>query len=367
MATARIPHLSRSAEVFIHLLGWIFLFGFPHMLLVRGDGTGTSIHTLRFIGPPLTMALVFYVNYLVLVPHFLQERHLKRYIVSNIVLVLVAFCLLQLWFSTMKHFVPPPAPDGVYSTLSKRPLPGSENPLTFILLRLRDVVIFLFVAGVAALLRISSQWHRTELSLQRAELKQTEAELQSLRHQISPHFLLNTLNNIYALIAFDADKAQQAVQDLSKLLRHLLYENREMFTDLTQEIDFLRNYIGLMRIRLSDHVAVDFRADFPAECKAHIAPLLFLPLVENAFKHGVSPTEPSYIDIRIGMDNKCQRITCEVCNTNYPKTHADRSGSGVGLDQVQRRLELIYPGRYTWTKGPDAHSLTYRSILTLEL
>ncbi len=364
MTTARIPHLSRSAELLIHLLGWIFLIGFPHMLF-RGNDEGTSIHTLRFIGPPLTMALVFYVNYFALVPRLLLKHHLKRYIISNIVLILVAFSLMQLWFAMMEHFIP--TPESLPEALPKRPFPERKGPWVFLLIRLRDVVIFLFMAGLAALLRISSQWHRTELSLQRAELKKTEAELQSLRHQISPHFLLNTLNNIYALIAFDADKAQQAVQDLSKLLRHLLYDNREMFTDLMQEIDFLQNYIALMRIRLSDHVTVHFRADIPAESGARIAPLLFLPLVENAFKHGVSPTQPSRIDIYIHTDDDCRHVVCEVCNTNFPKTHADRSGSGVGLDQVQRRLELIYPGRYTWTKGPDAHGITYRSILTLEI
>ena len=110
----------------------------------------------------------------------------------------------------------------------------------------------------------------------------------NLRNQLNPHFLLNTLNNIYALIAFDSDKAQQAVQELSKLLRYVLYDNQQTYVPLCKEVDFIRNYIELMRIRLSANVQMITKFDIQPDSQTLIAPLIFISLIENAFKHGIS-------------------------------------------------------------------------------
>ena len=166
--------------------------------------------------------------------------------------------------------------------------------------------------------------------------------LKNLRNQLNPHFLLNTLNNMYALIAFDSDKAQQAVQELSKLLRYVLYDNQQTYVPLCKEVDFIRNYIELMRIRLSSNVKMTTQFDIQPDSQTLIAPLIFISLIENAFKHGISPTETSFISIRISDSNK--EVICEIRNSNHPKTMEDKSGSGVGLEQVSRRLEILYPG-----------------------
>ena len=188
--------------------------------------------------------------------------------------------------------------------------------------------------------------------LQAAEKSRMEAELKNLRNQLNPHFLLNTLNNIYALIAFDTDKAQEAVQELSRLLRHVLYDNQQNFVPLNKEMDFIRNYIGLMRIRLSDQVKVETTFDVHPDSRTPIAPLIFISLIENAFKHGISPTEPSYISIRFAEDE--HTISCEIENTNHPKTQADKSGA------------LTYPGHYRWQQGPNAEGTLYRSTLIID-
>lgn len=150
-----------------------------------------------------------------------------------------------------------------------------------------------------------------------------------MRNQLNPHFLLNTLNNIYALIAFDSDKAQQAVQELSKLLRYVLYDNQQNYVPLCKEVDFIRNYIELMRIRLSGNVEVITQFDIQPDSRTEIAPLIFISLIENAFKHGISPTELSFIHILIS-ENK-EEIRCEIRNSYHPKPtriKADRvSGS----------------------------------------
>lgn len=358
MKKSTLLHRSGSLEVFIHLLAWVVLFGFPHMIMVRGNESFPLHKLLRMMGPPFLLAVVFYLNYLILVPKYLLKHRLKRYLTANTILVTLVFFLLQGWFWVMEQFMSPPA-DPTHH-------PHQVDALDIFLFRIRDLVLFGFAAALAAVIRMSRKWHHAELRRQQAELKQTESELQSLRNQINPHFLLNTLNNIYALIAFNTEKAQQAVQDLSKLLRHLLYENKEKFTYLNKEIEFLRNYVALMQIRLSSNVELVFETHIPDNCSIRIAPLIFVSLIENAFKHGVSPTAPSFIRIRISATQPDGAVVCHIENSNFPKLNNDVSGSGVGLDQVQRRLELIYPNRYVWNKAVCDDGSCYRSVLTIQ-
>ena len=128
-------------------------------------------------------------------------------------------------------------------------------------------------------------------------------------------------------------------------------------------MDFIRNYIELMRIRLSANVTVETQIDVRADSRTEIAPLIFISLIENAFKHGISPTEPSFIHIHF-----CEspgRVCCEITNSYHPKSQTDKSGSGIGLEQVRKRLELTYPGQYEWTQGVSDDGKEYKSILSL--
>ena len=229
----------------------------------------------------------------------------------------------------------------------------------------RDAFSMVLTVGLSAAIRLSKRWVKAEDARREAEKSRAEAELKNLRNQLNPHFLLNTLNNIYALIAFDAEKAQQAVQDLSRLLRHLLYDNSQDFIPLNRETEFLRNYVALMKIRLAANVDLQFSIDVPAENSIRIAPLIFISLLENAFKHGVSTIKPSFIHIRIYCPHE-GFLTCHIANSYFPKQRNDISGSGIGLEQVQKRLDLTYPGKYQWTKGPDESLTVYQSILTLQ-
>lgn len=195
------------------------------------------------------------------------------------------------------------------------------------------------------------------------EIQKTEAELQNLRNQINPHFLLNTLNSIYALISFDRDKAQKAVLSLSALLRQMLYGGRNNAVALCDEVEFIRNYVELMRIRLNKNVRIDFNVSISHGDDVKVAPFIFISLVENAFKHGVSTANPSFILINILYDG--EKIVCEIRNSNYPKASTDKSGHGIGLEQVARRLDLAYAGKYEWERGVDEDENTYYSIITI--
>lgn len=349
----------RPLEVLIHIISWGIMFGFPFFFVERGNGYINWMEYVRHIAVPLSFMIVFYINYFFLVPRFLFQNQAKRYVSYNIILLVVIGVLLQLWQNLM--FDPSMAP--------KPQRPGRPPGWLFFA---RDMLSLIFTIGLSAAIRMSARWAKNEAarkeaerSRAEAEKSRAEAELKNLRNQLNPHFLLNTLNNIYALIAFDSDKAQQAVQELSKLLRYVLYDNQQMYVPLCKEVDFIRNYIELMRIRLSANVQMTTQFDIQPDSQTLIAPLIFISLIENAFKHGISPTEESFINIHISENER--EVICEISNSNHPKTVADKSGSGVGLEQVSRRLEILYPRAYTWSKGTSEDGKVYASKLSIKI
>mgnify|MGYP001217239667 CR=1 FL=1 len=342
----------RPLEVLIHIISWGIMFGFPFFFVERGNGNINWMAYTRHLAVPLSFMIVFYVNYFILVPRYLFQSQAKRYVVYNIIFLCAIGVLLHLWQSLT--FDPSFAPK------SKRP--GMPPGWLFFL---RDMLSLVFTIGLSAAIRMSARWTQNEAARKEAERNRAEAELKNLRNQLNPHFLLNTLNNIYALIAFDSDKAQQAVQELSKLLRYVLYDNQQTYVPLCKEVDFIRNYIELMRIRLSANVRVETKIDVRPDSRTEIAPLIFISLIENAFKHGISPTEPSFI--RIHFSESPGEIHCEITNSYHPKSVADKSGSGIGLEQVRKRLELTYPGHYDWQQGVSEDMKEYKSILIIKI
>ena len=339
----------RFLELSIHIVSWLLIFGFPLVFMDRGSGFNRA-QFLRHSCVPLCYFVIFYVNYLWLVPRYMFTDEMRKYILSNAVLILCLSVLLHVFLESIS--TPPP------------PEFARHIPPRWIFYA-RDMGMMIFVAGLGAAIRTSLRWRQAEERLIEAERQKTEAELKNLKNQLNPHFLLNTLNNIYALIAFNSDKAQEAVQELSKLLRHVLYDNQQTFVPLEKELDFIRNYVALMRIRLPQQVEVSVNLEVDSGGALQIAPLIFISLIENAFKHGISPTVDSFISISISGHTD-GTVRCEILNSNHPKSGQDKSGSGVGLEQVSKRLELIYPGHYEWIKGISENGQVYSSILTIQ-
>ena len=189
--------------------------------------------------------------------------------------------------------------------------------------------------------------------------KEVEAELAWLKNQINPHFLFNTLNNISSLAQIDGDETQEAIMQLSDLLRYAMYESNKPKVRLDGEVEFMRNYINLMKLRCNEMTEVN------AQFKIHnaqleVAPLLFISLVENAFKHGMNSNAPAMIDIRLEQQDDTLVFTCG--NTNNPKPTKDRSGSGIGIENTRRRLDLLYPGCYTWEQTITPENIYHVNI-----
>lgn len=342
----------RITEIAIHVIGWGIVFVFPFLMMNRSGLNITWPDYLRHgCIIPLSFLVIFYANYLWLIPRYLFAGRMKTYIVYNLLLIAAVVAGTHAW-QELAALASPPSPR-----------PRHQGPPRWLFM-LRDAFSMVLTAGLSVAIRLSRRWLQAEEARREAEKSRTEAELKNLRNQLNPHFLLNTLNNIYALIAFDRDKAQTAVQELSRLLRHVLYENQQAAVPLCKEMDFIRNYIELMRIRLASNVKLETSFDIRPDSRTEIAPLIFISLIENAFKHGISPTQPSFI--RIHLYERDNEVGCEITNSYHPKTGADKSGSGIGLEQVQKRLDLSYPGRYSWQQGVSEDRKEYYSQLIIK-
>ncbi len=341
--------MNKHLAIACHMALSAFLYLSP-LTYLRGSGITLKLY-LMYCVQPTFLIFIFYINYFYLAPKlFVAGKH--RYdLLINVVLITVLGFLLHTWMEYTNSLYMP----------NMLHHPDALDTLAF---TLRDSAnLAVFAAGATAL-ALARRWVTADQQLKTSEAARAQAELHNLRSQINPHFLLNTLNNIYALTSIDTERAQEAIMQLSRLLRHMLYDNQESFVSIRDEIQFLQNYVNLMKIRLTDAVEVIFEAQYE-HSDIKVAPLLFISLIENAFKHGVSTTEPSYIHIKLTADSHI--IYFRINNSNFPKTADDRSGHGIGLQQVQRRLDLAYPGRYTWDKQISENQKNYQSTITIQL
>ena len=325
-------------NVFIHMTVWLIVFGLPLFLIDRGQGINWS-HFWRQASVMVGFMIVFYINYIYLIDRFLYRQKTTEFILINLLLIIVIGTLMYY----AQDYIISLNLEGRTRRYRKR---HQKTQYMFIA---RNLFSLALIVGLSVGIKMSARWSKVESERKELEKEKTEAELKNLKSQINPHFLLNTLNNIYALIEFNPTKAQTAVEELSKLLRHLLYDNNETYVPLLKEVEFIRNYIELMRIRLSKNVKLTTNIEVSPGTPTRIAPLIFISLIENAFKHGVSGNKESFIDIQL-KENLNGEVEFICRNSAFPKSESDKSGSGIGLNQVKRRLELLYPNQHTWTQ-----------------
>ncbi|MRT92822.1 sensor histidine kinase [Ancylomarina sp. 16SWW S1-10-2] len=280
------------------------------------------------------MIVAFYVNYLIITPHFFFN---KRKVYFFAVLLLFAFTLL---FASQHLY-------DLFQLDNLRPLKiieGKEIPRknalglhpklvdNFLLL----IIVLGFSTGMANLQRLT---HNKE-EQKEIEKERLNTELAFLKIQISPHFFFNALNNIYALIAIDGDRAQKSVEKLSGLMRYLIYDSDIKRIELSKEFEFTRNYIELMRQRLNSKVTLD--VDIQENVvNVTIPPLLFIPFIENTFKHGISYREKSFIRISLTTENNKLKFYCENSISSQSSQEPNKKG-GLGITNVKKRLDLMY-------------------------
>lgn len=208
-------------------------------------------------------------------------------------------------------------------------------------------LVSLLMEGASLSAAIFFRQRREELQRRETQTAHLQSELDYLTYQINPHFFMNTLNNIHALVDIDSEAAKEAIIELSKLMRYLLYESDRPTVSLSKEVSFLQHYLELMRIRCDESVSVTFRlpSDPSLLHRYEVPPLLLISFVENAFKHGISHRHPSFIDISLDVKEDRLHFLCRNSNFSH-ESHTLQQG-GIGLDNVRKRLALLYPDRYT--------------------
>jgi hypothetical protein len=223
----------------------------------------------------------------------------------------------------------------------KGPMSGRRPPLIFGQHDIIAIVILILMMGMNLALKLYFRQRGDQEKMKRLEKENLEQQLEYLKYQINPHFFMNTLNNIHALVDIDPEKAKTTILELSKMMRFVLYEGNKQGVPLDREIAFLQNYITLMKLRYTDKVRITMKTPDSIPNK-DIPPLIFITFVENAFKHGVSYQQDSFIDICIEVADDLI-FTCR--NSRIPKEE-DKHG-GVGLQNVRQRLDLIYGDSYS--------------------
>lgn len=270
--------------------------------------------SLYWLGPSVG---VYLVNYYLFIPLFWFRHRYWQFGVINVVLT----------FLGNLHLISNNISD----------LPDTERA-GYSSFMISSLLLCLMAIGIALSIRYM-------MRRQERKQKEVEAELAWLKNQINPHFLFNTLNNISSLAQIDGDETQEAIMQLSDLLRYAMYETNKSKVHIDGEVEFMHNYIELMKLRCNEMTTVSAQFSIH-DPHTEVPPLLFISLIENAFKHGMNSNESATIDIRLTQDGDHLVFNCD--NTNNPKPTKDRSGSGIGLENTRRRLDLLYPGRYIW-------------------
>ena len=301
------------------------------------------------------LIITFYFNAAVLVPRFLLRNHPVSYflIVIGIVLaILITNRKLDKEYAASqernlrqsaeqsRRRIPQQPPEQGRRRSPLIFIPGGRGGLGITL----TVSITALVIGISTAITAIQKWQKDNQERKELEKEKVTSELSFLKAQINPHFFFNTLNNIYVLTAEDPKVAGEAIHQLSKMMRYLLYDTQQGKNMLSQEIAFVKNYIHLMKLRMTDVVRINI--DTPVHLQdMPLAPMILLPFVENAFKHGVSATQQSYVDIIIMQKEKVLDITVNNSIMKDNSLSLD-SNSGIGLVNTRRRLDLLYPGRY---------------------
>lgn len=377
---------SKATTFFIHSVGWLLFLMFPILFMNQEQGNSNS--AMLLLSPYywlfcLTYIILFYLNAWYLVPGFVFKKKILAY--SAIVLMLFGFVFyLQPFDNLLKNSgkstaknnniqilsAPPPGyqdmainpgvdtfmPPGA-SKLKFGPLPHQDMRMqdpnlkpahSFFLLHQSDNVdmvslfIYILIIGLSTATSTVQRWQTSEQKVVRAEAEKANAELSFLKAQINPHFLFNTLNNIYTMSVTQHEHTSDSIMMLSNIMRYVTDDVTEDFVLLQHEINCIQDYISLQKLRLGSKTKLCFEVEGLIE-NQKIAPLIIMTFVENVFKYGISKHKESMINIKLKVEGDCISFFCQNTLLEHQPTVAR---TGIGIANTRQRLELLYPKKY---------------------
>jgi two-component system LytT family sensor kinase len=360
----------------IHVLGWLLFIVLPLTIMSRESDPHILLTVLKsgwFWLFFLIYFFAFYSNILFLIPQlFLKQRYVLYTAIFMTGFMLIFFFqpfenlifkkFHERQFREMERDYPdtlrrPPPPERTYEPeMERRPEPrGADAPtIDFI-----SMILFVVVWVGALATKISEQWRLSERKVILSEANKAQAELSFFKAQINPHFLFNTLNNIYALAVNNSEHTAASVLKLSQMMRYITEEATEDFVPLNDEIECLKNYIDLQRLRLNDKTKVEFEINGTFE-ELKIAPLILMTFVENAFKYGVSGHYENMISIRLSAT--VNRILFS-CKNDIFKESDENERKSIGISNTRRRLEFQYPNTHELEIVNDGKMFEVRLLL----
>ncbi|MDR2765146.1 MAG: sensor histidine kinase [Tannerella sp.] len=359
-----LPHKSKQALlIFLHLAGWaLFIYlTFPHF---DRAGRLPDFHIPWFAVINYSfLAVYFYCNVCVFVPRFLSGKKIALFLGISVAAYLFFCLLIPLLFRSFSE--PPFRPE----MWPRRPgfLPPDRMEPPFGLFKRLGIHVhssqFLIVFIVSTGVKAISQWYAEKQRLQELENSMVQAELSFLKSQLHPHFLFNSLNSIYYLALSKNGKAPEAILSLSDFLRFVTTESNQSRIPMEKEIRMLEEYIHLQRLRASEKFELIFQVNGDFRNRT-IMPLTFVPFVENAFKYGISAYMNCFIHIGLTLENSRLKFTCD--NSIFPGLKDSNSSTGVGLENIRKRLELAYAKRHSLDMNASSRAFCVKLQIELE-
>jgi len=339
----------RNRVVLLHVSFWCVYLSF-NLYQISQFQRGRGYDWERMIASA-SVQLVFtmliaYLNYFYTWPRFIENKKVWRYLLE----FSVPFAaLLTLRVHLQRYLV-----DGY--TYKAEYFYSS-----FFIVQI--VAVTLFIVIFVGMLRFAVDWFELEAKRKEVENEKLTAELNFLKAQINPHFLFNTLNNLYYLAYTKSDNTTEVIAKLSQMMRYMIYDSNHSKVPLNKEIEYMQNYISLERLRLNNQIPIIFELKGNTE-NVSIAPLIFITFLENAFKHGVSNNNPNAW-VNISIELKGDQCIYQVENSKLEDKAEAHEKSGIGLQNVQRRLELSYPGKHHLTMEEKSDRYLVKLNLTL--
>lgn len=330
----------KQASILAHVIAWLLFYVMVLLFVTRSAGDKISLP--YFFAPDFLLfyfifPFLFYLNLYLLLPKLLFPKKYFLYAAIALLLFILVYWL-QPFDKLMSLGRPGPPPFNNDQPGMRQPPDRREGHIDIM-----SIVLFILVWSVSTAVAIFERWRVSERRALQAETEKANAELSFLKAQINPHFLFNTLNNIYSLVVTKNENAAEGIMKLSNIMRYITDDVREDFVSLENEIGCIKDYIDLQKIRLGGKTNVDLQIEGSATDKK-IAPLLLMTFIENAFKFGISNHEPSSIIIKLSIAGNRINFFCE--NKLFEaKQNSERTG--IGIQNTKKRLQHLYPGKHS--------------------
>ncbi|MDD3320750.1 MAG: histidine kinase [Paludibacter sp.] len=352
----KTPNL-QNIESIIYFVVWMGILSIPYFQNRQSDTINWGEVSVEWIRLS-SFLIIFLINVYFLIPKLLFKKKYLAYIgfmlLSILIIISVSVSILIFLTNSQPVAMPPmelgpgmppmelgsnmPAPMGFR-------LPSQSIQKSIYMIFIDNMIIAILVVGAGTAIKTMSKWLNEEGLRKDIEKEQLKTELALLRHQVSPHFLMNTLNNIHALVDINTETAKDAIIRLSTLMCYLLYDTAQGETSLKKEIEFIESYITLMQLRFSQKVVINFEVPETIP-NIQIPPMLFISFLENAFKHGVSYQAKSFVSFKLTINNN--RLDCSVINSRHPiHEKNEKIYSGIGMVNIKKSLSLLYNEDFT--------------------